>query len=90
MIQRSQFKAYERARARDYVAHRAWMIRSYALCLGAVTLRVYLPLSLGPLGLPFEQAYPAIAWVSWVPNLILAEWLLIGPPAARRHAPSKA
>ena len=76
------FVAFERARAGDYASHRAWMIRSYALCLAAVTLRVYLPLGLGPLGVPFEQAYPAIAWLCWVPNLILAEWLLVAPSAS--------
>ena len=37
--------AYLRARAHDYEAHREWMIRSYALCLAAVTLRIYLPVS---------------------------------------------
>lgn len=69
--------AYARARARDYDAHRDWMIRSYALCLAAVTLRIYLPLS-QIAGLPFEQAYPSIAWMCWVPNLIVAEWFIIG------------
>jgi hypothetical protein len=68
--------AWQRARAGDYVSHRAWMIRSYALCLAAVTLRLYLPL-FGLAGLPFEVAYPAIAWLCWVPNLVVAEWLVI-------------
>jgi hypothetical protein len=52
------------------------MIRSYALCLAAVTLRLYLPLS-GAIGIPFDDAYPAIAWLCWVPNLVAAEWLVI-------------
>ena len=61
---------------RNIQRHQCWMIRSYALTLGAVTLRVYLPLFL-MLGLPFEQAYPAIAWLAWVPNLIIAEWVFV-------------
>ena len=68
--------AYVGVRRRDYVAHRAWMIRSYALCLAAVTLRLYLPLS-AVAGIGFEQAYPAIAWLCWVPNLVVAEWLVV-------------
>ncbi len=68
--------AYLKIRAGDYQAHREWMIRSYALCLAAVTLRIYLPLSFVN-GIPFEQSYPAIAWLCWVPNLIVAEWFVV-------------
>lgn len=68
--------AYISVRSRDYEAHREWMIRSYALCLAAVTLRLYLPLS-GLAGIPFEEAYPAIAWLCWVPNLVVAEWFFV-------------
>lgn len=56
-------------------AHRDWMVRSYAITLAAVTLRIYLPLT-QVAGLPFEDAYRAIAWLCWVPNLLLAEWLI--------------
>jgi len=68
--------AWLRVRSRDYAAHREWMIRSYALCLAAVTLRVYLPLS-AMAGIPFSESYPAISWLCWVPNLIIAEWFLV-------------
>lgn len=68
--------AYVRVRAGDYESHREWMIRSYALCLAAVTLRIYLPLS-AMAGTPFEDAYPAISWLCWVPNLVVAEWLVL-------------
>lgn len=58
-----------------FVAHRHWMIRSWALTLAAVTLRIYLPL-VEISGLPFPPAYQAISFLAWVPNLILAElWL---------------
>ncbi|WP_246541528.1 DUF2306 domain-containing protein [Roseibium polysiphoniae] len=62
---------------RDFVQHRRWMVRSAALTFAAVTLRVYLALSM-VLGLPFEPAYTAIAWLCWVPNLIVAEIYLRG------------
>ena len=67
--------AYVRIRQRDITSHRAWMIRSYALTLAAVTLRIYLPASLMS-GIDFRVAYPAIAWLCWVPNLVVAEWLI--------------
>jgi hypothetical protein len=72
----STLQAYRRIRARDLVSHRQWMIRSYSLTLAAVTLRIYLPLS-QLLGLPFSDAYQAVAWVCWVPNLVVAEWIIL-------------
>jgi len=30
-------------------------------------------------GLAFEPAYQTIAWLCWVPNLVIAEWLLLRP-----------
>ena len=60
----------------NVAAHRQWMIRSYALTLAAVTLRFQLPMAMSN-GLSFEMAYPAIAWLCWVPNLVFAEWILM-------------
>lgn len=55
--------------------HRRWMLRSYALTLAAVTLRIMLPL-VPVLGIDFVAAYQAISFLCWVPNLILAEvWI---------------
>ena len=59
------------------VDHRRWMIRSWALKLAAVTLRIYLP-SVMILDLPFLESYRAISFLCWVPNLLLVEaWLKI-------------
>ena len=68
--------AFVRIRHGDRAAHRRWMIRSYALTLAAVTLRVYLTVS-GIAQVPFETAYPVIAWLCWIPNLIVAEVILL-------------
>lgn len=58
-----------------FAEHRRWMIRSWALTLAAVTLRLYLPLVM-VLDLPFLPWYRAISFLAWVPNLIAAElWL---------------
>jgi len=70
--------ALRSAMQRDFVAHERWMIRSFALTLGAVTLRLQLPLAghLGAQGLipsDFVWSYQYTAWLAWVPNLIVAE-----------------
>ncbi len=62
------------AMRRRFAQHRAWMIRSAALTLAAVTLRIYLPIGSATVG--FEASYPVICWIAWVPNLMLAEWIL--------------
>lgn len=71
------FRAYAAIRAKDVAAHRRWMVRNFALAFGAVTLRLWLPGAVVA-GVPFELAYPAIAWLCWVPNLLVAEQLLKG------------
>lgn len=58
-------------------AHQRWMIRSYALCFAAVTLRLYIPIFLAGLGMDFLPAYKIIAWLCWIPNLLVAEFLIV-------------
>jgi hypothetical protein len=65
-------RAYLAVRARDGTAHRRWMVRNFSLTFAAVTLRLWLPASVVS-GIPFAFAYPVIAWLCWVPNLVLAE-----------------
>ncbi len=55
--------------------HREWMIRSYALTAAAITLRIYLPILLLS-KVPYETCYPLVAWICWIPNLAVAEWLI--------------
>jgi hypothetical protein len=69
-------RGFFRIRAGDDIDHRAWMIRSHSLTFAAVTLRIYVPLALAS-GVPFETAYPAISWLCWLPNLIVAEWIFV-------------
>ena len=59
---------------KDIAAHRRWMVRNFALTFAAVTLRIYLGLFFA-LGVAFEEFYPLLAWLSWVPNILLAEWI---------------
>lgn len=75
--------AWTSALRRDFTSHERWMIRSFALTLAAVTLRLYLPVGmvLGAYGLipnDFNTAYRVIAWICWVPNLLIAEMFIAG------------
>jgi uncharacterized membrane protein len=67
--------AYRRILQRRIQSHREWMIRSFALTFAAVTLRIWIPLSVVA-HLDFLQAYQTISWLSWVPNMLIAEMLV--------------
>lgn len=69
-------KAYQAIKAKKLDAHENWMIRSYALTFAAVTLRLWLPLFMGIFHMPFVEAYQIIAWLCWVPNLMVAELII--------------
>ena len=66
--------AYLAIRNKDVTAHRKWMIRNFSLTFAAVTLRIYLGLFFAS-GAQFEDFYPLLAWICWVPNLIIADWV---------------
>ncbi|MEO1050972.1 MAG: DUF2306 domain-containing protein [Bacteroidota bacterium] len=68
--------ALSKARARDFKAHREFMIRSYALTLSAITLRAWKYLIVFFLRPQPMDAYMIVAWLGWVPNLLFAEWYI--------------
>ena len=80
--------AYRQIRKGDVKSHENWMIRSYSVTLAGVTLRLYLGLSI-VLGIKFFDAYPVLAWLCWVPNLLIAE-LFIRYKTAKLHGLSNA
>lgn len=72
----------------DANRHRLWMIRSYALTAAAITLRMYLPL-IFVFHWPFSIAYPAIAWLCWIPNVLVVEaYLRFAPTPSRTAMPA--
>ncbi len=78
-------QAYRFVRAGNIRQHQEWMVRSYALTLAAVTLRVYLGLFVVA-GMEFDEAYRAIAWLCWVPNILIAEWVILFRGEASKQA----
>lgn len=59
----------------DLKQHEQYMIYSYAACFGAVTLRIWLPLLQGAFG-DFVTAYKIVAWLSWIPNMVVAYFII--------------
>ena len=73
-------------RRRDFVGHGAWMIRGYAIGLGAGTqVLTHLPWFL-LLGTPDELPRALLMGAGWVINLAVAEWIIGKQPTrpARR------
>lgn len=88
-------RALAAIRNRDFAGHQAWMIRNYALSFAAPTLRLWIGVliavqiiasggSLDP-DAAFTNAYAAVPFLCWLPNLVVAEWLVRrrGLPAYR-------
>ena len=69
-------QAYRMVRDGNIVAHRHWMMRNFALTLAAVTLRNYMPLMLFALHWSFRASYITVSWLCWIPNLLIAEWMV--------------
>ena len=73
---------WQRAWQRRFAEHRRWMIRSWVLTFAAVNLRLYL-LAAGTMGIAFDDSYPVISFLCWIPNLIAAELYLMATDAQR-------
>jgi uncharacterized membrane protein len=55
-------------------SHRQMMVYSYAACFAAVTLRIWLPLLTGVFN-DFTIAYKIVAYLCWIPNIIVAYFI---------------
>lgn len=69
-------QAYIKICNKNIQAHTAFMIRSYALTLSAITLRTYVVILPHFFILHSNEMYALISWLSWIPNLIIAEILI--------------
>ena len=68
--------AYLSIRKGDVKTHQILMTYSYAACFAAVTLRIWLPILINIFDGEFIPAYRIVAWISWVPNLIFAYFVV--------------
>lgn len=70
------FMAYRTARGGKFIKHKHWMWRSFALTLSAITLRMWKVVIVHLFHLPPMDTYQIIAWLGWLPNIILVEYLI--------------
>ncbi|MBK8140753.1 MAG: DUF2306 domain-containing protein [Chitinophagaceae bacterium] len=60
---------------RNVIAHKVWMIRSYAMAMTAVTFRVY-HILFYLLGWDHLENYELSLWISVIGNMLFAEWVI--------------
>ncbi|HTW58325.1 MAG TPA: DUF2306 domain-containing protein [Terriglobales bacterium] len=82
----SGLQAYRLIRRGQIEAHRQWMIRNFALTFAAVTLRIYMPLMLGALHWSFHLTFITVSWLCWIPNALIAEWMIHRETTRRQPA----
>ncbi|WP_188195205.1 DUF2306 domain-containing protein [Nonomuraea sp. SYSU D8015] len=71
-------------RRRDVAGHRAWMMRAYAIGMGAGTQAVTVGLWFAIYGAPDDLTRQLLLGLAWVINLAVAEWAILrGRRAAR-------
>ena len=70
------YKSYVEIRKRNISQHRIWMWRSYALALSAITLRMWKVILVYLFHPNPMDVYQIIAWLGWVPNLLLVEYII--------------
>lgn len=79
--------AFAAIRRREVARHRAWMLRGYAIGLGAGTQTLLFISSIIILGPPGELSEALLHGLGWLVNLAVAEWAIrrrYGQGAARR------
>lgn len=72
----STFKAYQLARQKKFKEHKQWMWRSFALTISALTLRIWKVIIVYLFHPSPMDVYQIIAWLGWVPNILLIEYLI--------------
>jgi uncharacterized membrane protein YozB (DUF420 family) len=70
---------------RDVKSHRAWMSRGYAIGLGAATQMLVLMVAEIVAGPPNQLTHDSLMTLSWVINLVVAEWAIRKRRAPRRR-----
>ncbi len=66
-------KALQFAKQKAWKKHQNFMLRSYALTLSAISLRLFKLLIVNTLELPPMDTYKIVAWLGWVFNIVVVE-----------------
>lgn len=68
--------ALYQAITKNFAAHRVFMIRSFALTLSAISLRIWKVVLAMFTTLPPMDRYRIIAWLGWTLNIVVAEIII--------------
>lgn len=68
--------AVYKAVKKKFTVHRIFMIRSFALTLSALTLRLWKVILAHFTDIPPMDRYRIIAWLGWGLNFLIAEWYI--------------
>lgn len=71
----SSLRAFLEIKNGSISKHQKFMTYSYAACFAAVTLRIWLPI-LTAFFQDFTTAYRIVSWLCWVPNIIVAYFMV--------------
>jgi len=71
----STFLAIKSIIKKDVINHKKWMIRSFALTFSSIPQRLMLLLAYTSY-IEFMDVYRLSAWLSWIINLLLAQWII--------------
>lgn len=64
------------ARDRKFERHREWMVRSFAIVLGPMLIRIAYPILLFGFGIPARPAVGISFWIGWIVSVAVAElWI---------------
>jgi uncharacterized membrane protein len=78
-------QAFRYARRKDWADHRAFMMRSYALTLSAVSLRLFKWMIVSIFQLPPMDTYKIVSWLGWLVNIALVEIYLMYEKTKSSH-----
>lgn len=71
------FKAFQYAKQKNFKAHKAFMVRSFALTLSAITLRLWKVILVKLFHPNPMDLYIIISGLGWLPNLLIAEMIIL-------------
>jgi len=70
------YRSYREIRNKNVQGHKIWMWRSYALAVSAITLRMWKVILVYLFHPNPMDVYQIIAWLGWIPNILLVEYII--------------
>lgn len=79
------YLGYKYAKQKNWKKHQKMMLRSYALTLSAITLRLFKWIIVSTIMLPPMDTYKIVAWLGWTINLLIVEVYILNKVIKKRY-----